>query len=64
MMTGFLGEEQTMGDKINFGGGAQREGSEEAAKVLLVEKGLLGSLDTSLDGSDWRRSGVLGKFQG
>ena len=64
MMTGFLGGEQAMGNKINFQRGVRREGSEEAAKVLLVEKGLPGSRDSSLDGSEWRRSGVLGKFQG
>ena len=32
MMTGFLGEEQTMGDKINFGGGGHRG---RAVKRLL-----------------------------
>ena len=57
-------ENRLWGIRSLSGGGAQREGSEEAAKVLLVEKGLLGSLDSSLDGSAWRRSGVLGKFQG
>lgn len=32
--------------------------------LLLVEKRLPGSRDSSLDGSEWRRSGFLGKFQG